>query len=553
MSDFHGVGAALGRRTWRLAGVVLLLGAALALMPSAAGASSHAARTGVKPNAVGLLDCNRFSPIQKSIMRYGVSCADPRYLEDGHPARFEDNGHYVGHDEPIIRFLSSRHGSANDITWIERLPKDPSHLPTVRRPGHDVTHWFELSPAPWFGMSLCDGRSYPHNKCTPESDANAPSGPPIHALGGGGGSAFMELQFYPPGFSSGISCDNTHWCSALNIDSLECTLLFAYCNPNCTEPVNFAYIARNGEPAGPPSPQLADGSTFTPNSHTLLMHPGDTIKIHMFDAKIRGGHAFEVIENDRTTGQRGFMIADKANGFMNTELKTCDGHPHNFRPEYDTAQHRNITPWALLETNITTQFEIGHFEPCKRVSNPFNPPVFFQDCHGPYEQTDMSDGGSNPETSDAPCFRKGDRSGGFPDTVTGCIDAVFQNGDLDYDGTSYYADWPNSLTPNRFPSTFRELSPTTNGHGYARMQFETNAPGSDVLHCPPTCTVPIPDSPGNFYPSWTQARVDGQCVWEFGQMTNGNTFGGDAQYGKPRIYSPFTLQSHIMSTPHCGS
>lgn len=32
-------------------------------------------------------------------------------------------------------------------------------------------------------------------------------------------------------------------------------------------------------------------------------------------------------------------------------------------------------------------------------------------------------------------------------------------------------------------------------------------------------------------PYYTQATVDGACVWEFGQMQNGNTFGADHQYG----------------------
>ena len=45
------------------------------------------------------------------------------------------------------------------------------------------------------------------------------------------------------------------------------------------------------------------------------------------------------------------------------------------------------------------------------------------------------------------------------------------------------------------------------------------------------CVVPPPQAPGKFYPYWTQAKVHGTCVWEFGQMTNGNTFGGDKQYG----------------------
>jgi hypothetical protein len=43
--------------------------------------------------------------------------------------------------------------------------------------------------------------------------------------------------------------------------------------------------------------------------------------------------------------------------------------------------------------------------------------------------------------------------------------------------------------------------------------------------------VPPPQAPGQFYPYYTQAKVDDACVWEFGQMTNGNTFGGDKQYG----------------------
>ena len=49
----------------------------------------------------------------------------------------------------------------------------------------------------------------------------------------------MEMQFYPPGFPpfvDAISCDNTHWCAALTIDSLECTYGFATCNANCEEP-----------------------------------------------------------------------------------------------------------------------------------------------------------------------------------------------------------------------------------------------------------------------------------------------------------------------------
>ena len=99
----------------------------------------------------------------------------------------------------------------------------------------------------------------------------------------------MEMQLYPPGnapFVDSASCDDTHWCAALTIDSSECTR--PNCNPNCEEPINFAFIQRNGVPTGPPSPQDADISTFVNNGETLLMNPGDTITFHMSDAPAPG-------------------------------------------------------------------------------------------------------------------------------------------------------------------------------------------------------------------------------------------------------------------------
>ena len=82
------------------------------------------------------------------------------------------------------------------------------------------------------------------------------------------------------------------------------------CNNKCIEPVNFGFIQTNGVPTGPPSPQLSNFRTFTPNRHTLLMNPGDRITVRMFNAKIpRGGHALEARETDLSTGQSGFMIA----------------------------------------------------------------------------------------------------------------------------------------------------------------------------------------------------------------------------------------------------
>ena len=271
-------------------------------------------------------------------MKQGLPCLDPRGPGN---SRFEENDHYIGHDEPSFRFLSSQPGSGNNLTFNERLPVEPAKLPTVRHPGTDVTHTFELTVAPWFSTTVCDPNYAPLLPCKAESDANAPAGSYP-----GAGAAFVELQFYPPGFApfdDAISCDNSHWCSALNIDSLECQGNGSgACNNQCVEPVNFAYVQTNGVPTGPPSPQLSNLKSFSPNRHTLLMNPGDRITVQMFNAKIQGGHALEVKETDWSTGQSGFMIASGANGFMNTNPFTCAGTRFNFQPEYNTAQRQHV-------------------------------------------------------------------------------------------------------------------------------------------------------------------------------------------------------------------
>ncbi|HLK72658.1 MAG TPA: hypothetical protein VKU77_03310 [Streptosporangiaceae bacterium] len=545
------------RRAWRVPALaVVFVSATLTLgLTSVTSPAAHAASTGVAPNATGELDCNGLSPIQHPV-KSAVMCKDPRGTDHG---RFEENGKYIGHDEPSMRFVSNQPGSGNDVTFIERLPLEPRALPTVGHPGRDVTHTFELTIAPWYSMTVCDPQSAPQNPCTPGSDVNAPAGNYP-----GAGAAFVELQFYPPGFApftDNISCDDAHWCSALNIDSLECSgsgFAPTGCNQNCVEPVNFAFVQTNGVPAGPPSPELSDDTTFTPNRQTLMMNPGDLIKVRMFDAAIPGGHALETQETDLSTGQSGFMIASAANGFMNTSITDCSGTPFNFQPEYNTARAQNVIPWGFGPYMINSQFEIGHFEPCSSLVNPVTDTgdTFYTNCVGPY---DSSSENSALESDDAPCYPFGDTHGGTaaPNLVTGCD--VFNDaiGDLDYDGTPYYPDWPDSVTPDRFPSTFLQLQPTTGrGQRYPQIQFVTdNSATQFVDGCDPqsgqNCVLPAP-GPGNFYPYFTQARVGGVCVWEFGNVRNGNTFGGDKQWGSVGPTTLGAFASAVQPNPNCG-
>jgi hypothetical protein len=536
------------RYTWALA--VLVIGA----FPGVASA-------GVAPRSVGGLDCNGLSPIQTPTHTF-AACADPRgAADDGN--RAEDNNHYIGHDEPSVRFISNTPGSGNDVTFVERLGTDPRQLPTVEKPGSDVTHYFELTIAPWMSLDVCDPNSTPMRPCKPNSDSNAPV---PGEVGTGAGAAFVELQFYAPGFApfaDNISCDNRHWCSALNIDSLECSPDGSTCNDNCFEPVNFAFIQRDGVPTGPPSPQLADLATDTPNSQTLMMNPGDTIVVHMFDVPLRGGgHALETSERDLTTGQSGFMIASAANGFMTTDPVTCNGTPFNFEPEYSSAAANNILPWGAGPYMLDNQFEIGHFEPCTKVTGKQTLTIesftdtFWTNCHGPYESGRED---ANLEPDDSPCYPVGDTHGGTapPNEVSGCpvfFDAI---GDLDYDGTPYWADWPTSTEPGRFPGTFVQAQPTTQGRAYPQIQFETDLADTENgcdLSTGAGCTVP-PPGPGHFYPYWTLVR-DRQlgCTWQFGNAgRSGRSFGGDAQYGQVSFAPPGAFTSNIQPNPSCQS
>jgi len=65
------------------------------------------------------------------------------------------------------------------MTYQLTLPKDPPTLPTQTGPAE--TFNFQLHPAFWFGMAMCDDQSSPNPggsavgpnvPCTPDSDAN---------------------------------------------------------------------------------------------------------------------------------------------------------------------------------------------------------------------------------------------------------------------------------------------------------------------------------------------------------------------------------------------
>ena len=471
-------------------------------LTAGASAASRSTAAKAKVNPYGGLDCNGFSPIQKPMKL--LQCTDIRSLDEG--KGFEDNGHYTGHDEPMNQFFSTVPGSGNSMQYTFRLPEDPAGAADGSFTGN--IHDFMLEIAPWFSMVLCDTQSWPeadNQTCTPDSDANIQVPPqPDHAP-----TAFMEVQFYPPGyppnpFINAISCDETHWCSALTIDSLQLNFDFSVGNGNCIEPVNFALVSHDGVPAGPPGPDQWQLSTFTPTADTLLMNPGDLmrIRVHDTDAGVR------VDEKDLTTGESGRMVASVANGFRqivwDDQNFTCNGQPYAFHPMYDTAappepngQPTAWAAWSAHTGNISFSSEIGHFE--------------------------APDG----DKDDAGCF---------PGPPEGCLGT-----DGDFDGYGYHlnpAGWPDgsSRTPTMFAYTApKSLDPGGQySQAYESYRFETDIPGIEGAHG--NCNIftgqncHYPPRQHRFYP-WFHKLPDikgGRCGWGLGNDVPGqlDSYGG---------------------------
>ena len=318
-------------------------------------------------------------------------------------------------------------------------------------------------------MALCDPNSgFVRGPCIPDSDENTPTMQ---------GSAFLEMQFYPPGnppFITQISCDLTHWCASLHINSLE-NMDNGMLNPNCTETTNFAFIQRNGIPTGPPGPNNLTVASFTPNAQTLLMNQGDVLRVTVKDAPgdVFGG-VLTLIE-DLTTGQSGFMIASAHNGYQTTDPNTCAGTNFSFHPEFDTAKFGNFVSWAALQANVN-----------------------------------FCDGNRALRTR----RRRFRRPACFPGpTVAGCLGE-----DVDFDGTSYLTDWPDG-TRNHATSVAIS-SVAGNGIGplslsddtrrydqpFPIVQFETDVSASEQACQPNGVGCVVPPAGAQFYPFYAVAQ-----------------------------------------------
>jgi hypothetical protein len=462
---------------------------------------------------------------------------------------------YVGHDEPSVLYYSNVPGAGNRNQWQLTLPTDP---PPSVKPGRSWS--FQLTPAFWFGMAMCDTQSYPQqvSTCTPDSDSN------ITPLAQHPGTAFMELQFYPPGWVKQFnsqSCDKRDWCAALTIDSLsEDPIAGTTINPTCqgqilggTEYVNFAFLTRSGTPIGPPNPlefnPATSGNPTKPD--VLFMHPGDHISVSMHDTP----HGLQTVLFDQSNGKTGSMTASAANGFGQIQAAptgtSCTEIPYDFHPMYSTSSPQTRVPWAAHSYNIAFDEEIGHFDYCTAVS-----------ARGGCTGLEGAPGDQEPtDGDDTACFPA---SASLLVKVSGCNGTNAPG----FDGTSYLPVWPDGNT-KLHPTAELFSSPLTGlsfNQDYSSAAFESDTPRVEAPDfggvCNRTtgagCTIVPPTDdgqPATFYPFFSITSSHGShgsggsggsggCRWFIGNDVPGQTasdFGGVSQYGTlfPQTYLVF--------------
>jgi hypothetical protein len=462
-------------------------------------------------------------------------------------------GHYVGHDEPSVLFYSKTPGSGNHMQYNVTLPVEPAGSFSDSK-----AYSFETSPAFWFGMAMCDTQSYPESSsvCTPDSDTNiVDPATTKHAPG----AAFMELQFYPPGFApqfAGFSCDSVNWCVAMTIDSLsENAFTGQTLNSTCTaeiggsiEYVNFAYLTLSGKPIGPPNPlqfQFIGSGDPHSSADTFFMKQGDNISVSLSDTPNGLSAVVHDNSNPNPATNTGSMVASATNGFGQIKFQpsghSCQEIPYAFHPMYSTSSPQTRVLWAAHSYNVAMDVETGHFDFCSSID------ANTAACNGTEGIPGDQEPAEGPSGDDFGCFS--DTQNANPSYVAPPgQDAAYCLGSNDpgFDGTSYNNYWPDGSTTHS--TAFLFSSPRTGANfttPYSQAAFETDLPRIEVASLGGTCNrttgagctnPPMTDdgTPAAFYPYFSTVNNAGTCNWGAGATLPNtvNNFGGSsAEFG----------------------
>jgi hypothetical protein len=213
----------------------------------------------------------------------------------------------TGHDEPELDPVSSRPGSARDLAWTAVLPKDG------RRPVSDV------GPTFWWGGTVTDAN--------PAALFN---------------QAFLEVQFYPDAIVKGCTPDGGY-------DVVHATNKYTVCTPVWqVEQLSDGSLVEDAAF----NAELYDGRSHSP----LVMHGGDTIRVHFFMVSKSLGWFIHV--TDLSTHHSGTIVLNSRYGPL--------------LPAYDVQRIGNALGWGIVhDTPNSFVWEIGH------TSNFASPPGDF--------------------------------------------------------------------------------------------------------------------------------------------------------------------------------
>jgi hypothetical protein len=164
----------------------------------------------------------------------------------------------TGHDEPEIDPLSTRAGSARDLTW------------TVVLPTNGAVQVDSVGPTFWIGGTVSDPSSL-------------------------FGQAFLELQFYPNSITTNCTAGGGY-------DVTYAANVYTACSPvwKVSQHGNAESAAFNA--------MLTDSATGGP----LIMHAGDTITDHQYVTSANDG--MHITVTDLSTGHSGTIVLNGKDG-----------------------------------------------------------------------------------------------------------------------------------------------------------------------------------------------------------------------------------------------
>lgn len=219
----------------------------------------------------------------------------PAYIESVIEVRYSAG--CSGHDEPELNPLSNLPGSAQNLTWTFELPANGSQF--------DVD---AVGPTFWFGGAVKDPNSLL-------------------------GQAFEELQFYPNSIVRRCTPNGGFEVQHVSGAFTVCSPVWSI-HPTGNKPVYHEPAAFNA--------MLTRSGSRSP----LVMHEGDTIRVHFFVTGARDG--WHIAVTDDTSGQSGTIV-------LNSKK---DGP---LMPAYSRQQLGNSLKWGSVhDAPASFVWEIGH-------------------------------------------------------------------------------------------------------------------------------------------------------------------------------------------------